>query len=75
MTTQVCRETQWLEHNACGAGNEAGKSKQRPDLIKILCHPEKFILDVVSIEMLNLHHDDLSHFWPSLELSLHVSLI
>lgn len=75
MIMQGCREIQWLEHDACGAGNEAGKSKQGPDLIKILCHPEKFILEVISREMSNPNHNNLSYFWPGLEQSLHVLLI
>lgn len=68
---QGCREIQWLEHDARGAGN----SKQGPDLIKILCHPEKFILEVISREMSNPNHNNLSYFWPGLEQSLRVLLI
>lgn len=70
-----CREIQWLKHEAYGATNEAGKSKQGPDLIKTLCHPEKFILEVESREMSTPHHNDLRCSWTGLEHSWHVLLI
>lgn len=75
MVTQGCKEIWWLEHDAHGAGNEAAERKQRPDFVKALCHPEKFILEFISKEKPTLDHNDLSHFWPGLEHSLNILLI
>lgn len=51
------------------------KVSQGPDLIKTLCHPEKFVLECVSREMPTLDHNDFSHVWPGLEHSLHILLM